>query len=277
MTHLPSLPKQWYVDIFSNVLGNNGILVCVFSDAWVDVRRWVQMPPPFFLQNPSVLPSLLARVEYALRMMRLEACQYWCRWSVFPSPKVSPSLLKENQPTPALKNSLFWSPLTITFCSKKKLLAPIRQNGTLLHANSLLTDPFKMALSHTVKTFLSSQNGNQVIPKRNSAAARCSLKKSFNSSLVILQKEKSSSLTLSKTSFYWSLLKKPTLSHCPTLLSCRTEASSLFSCTFIPFIAHLSIIVFSITLKIFFFILNTTLPVVHIHATLSLFYAKSLW
>ena len=33
MTHLVSLPKQWYVDIFSNVLGNNGILVCVFSDA----------------------------------------------------------------------------------------------------------------------------------------------------------------------------------------------------------------------------------------------------
>ena len=33
MTHLTSLPKQWYVDIFSIVLGNNGILVCVFSDA----------------------------------------------------------------------------------------------------------------------------------------------------------------------------------------------------------------------------------------------------
>ena len=195
MTHLPSLPKQWYVDIFSNVLGNNGILVCVFSDTWVDV--WVQMSHPFFLQNPSVLPSFLVRAEYTLRMMRLEACQYWCNWLVFPSPKVSHSLLKENQPTSALKNSFFLSPLTTTFCSKKKLLAPIHQNGTLLRANPLLTDPFKMTLSHTIKTSLSSQNDSRVIPKRNSAAARCFFK---NPSAAVR----------------WSSKKKNhTLSHCP--------------------------------------------------------------
>ena len=137
---------------------------------------WVQMSHPFFLQNPSVLPSFLVRAEYTLRMMRLEACQYWCNWLVFPSPKVSHSLLKENQPTSALKNSFFLSPLTTTFCSKKKLLAPIHQNGTLLRANPLLTDPFKMTLSHTIKTSLSSQNDSRVIPKRNSAAARCFFK-----------------------------------------------------------------------------------------------------
>ena len=142
----------------------------------MDGRRWVQMPPQFFLQNLFVLPSFLVRVEYALRMMRLEACQYWCSWSVFPFPKASPSFLKENQPTLALKNSLFLSPLTATFCSKKKLLAPIHQNGTLLRANPLLTDPFKMTLSHTIKTSLSSQNDSRVIPKRNSAAARCFFK-----------------------------------------------------------------------------------------------------
>ena len=52
------------------------------------------------------------------------------------------------------------------------------------------------------------------------------LKKPFSSSSVILQKEKSSSLTPSSFSFYRSLFfkKNPTLSRCPTLLSCRTEA-----------------------------------------------------
>ena len=105
------------------------------------------------------------------------------------------------------------------------------------------------------------------------------LKKPFSSSSVILQKEKSSSLTPSSFSFYRSLFKKKTpLSHAVPLSSlAEWKPSSLFFYTFIPFIAHLPIIVFSITLKILFFILNTTLLVVHIHATLSLFYVTPLW
>ena len=150
MTHLTSLPKEWYVDIFSYVLGNNGILVCVFSDTWVDRRRWVQMSPPFFLRNSSVLLSFLVCAECALRMMRLKACQYWCSWSVFPSPKASPSFLKENQPTTALKNSLFLSPLTATFYSKKKLPASIPSKWHSLTLSKPLSHP-KMAAEWSPK------------------------------------------------------------------------------------------------------------------------------
>ena len=163
------------------------------------------MPPPFFLRNPSVLPSLLVRAECALRMMWLQACQYWCSWSVFSSLNVSHSLLKENQPTPALKNSFFWSLLTTTFCSKKKTpytdpskwhsltckLFSYRsiQNDTLSHCQNLSLIPKRQPRD----------------PKKKLSSSPVFLKKSFRSSPVILQKEKSSSLMLSKTSFYQSL------------------------------------------------------------------------
>ena len=153
MTHLASLSKQWYVNIFSNVLKNNGILVCVFNDAWVDRRQWVQIRPPFFslksfhsslssgacwmcLKNDTVdwsfLPKdvtffsnacwkrvnigavgqpFLPQRHHSLFWCVLKVCQYWCNWSILPSPKASPSLLKENQPTLALKNPFFLNPL----------------------------------------------------------------------------------------------------------------------------------------------------------------------